>query len=131
MRVFVFLVIVTAASAAPAPWDCKHDDVAVCLGVKAVAFMDKLSRMQNVQIFEGVSFVGDGEGDRAGRAISEAELDNSLPQEPSEKAARLFDLFIDAAVRFLQKHTLQFKLPESAPADLQRAFQEGKHSAGC
>jgi len=125
MRVFLsVLLVATAALAAPA-WYCKHDDASVCFGLKAVAYMQKLNRMDHVQLLDGISFVGSGEIDRSGRALSEAELENSLPEESSQKTSRLLDMFLDAAVKFLKTHTLQFKLPESAPNDLARAFEEG------
>lgn len=126
MRVLLCLVIFAAAASAAPAWDCKHDDLSLCMGLRAVAYMQKLTRMDNVAIIDGVSFVGSGEIDRTGRALSEAELENSLPEDVSQKTARLFDMFIDAAVRFLKTHTLQFKLPESAPAEIQRAFDEGR-----
>lgn len=112
--------------------ECRKSDWGTCLGVKAVTLMNRAARMDEVSLVDGVvSFVSSGEIDRTGRALSESELENSLPEETSQKTSRLFDLFLDAALRFFKSHSLQFKLPETAPAELQRAFEEGNHdSAG-
>ncbi|KAL0277507.1 UNVERIFIED_CONTAM: hypothetical protein PYX00_004759 [Menopon gallinae] len=106
--------------------DCRKTDFGTCFGVKAVSLLNRMARMDNVNIFDGVSFVRTGEVDRSGRALSESELENSLPEEPSQKSSRLVDLFLDAALRFFKSHTLQLRLPESTSADLQRAFEEGR-----
>lgn len=105
--------------------DCQKMDFGTCMGIKAVTLMNRVARMDEVKLLDGVSFVSSGEIDRTGRALSESELENSLPEETSQKTSRLLDLFLDAALRFFKSHTLQFKLPESAPGDLKRALEEG------
>lgn len=106
--------------------DCQKMDFGTCMGIKAVTLMNRVARMDEVKILDGVAFVSSGEIDRTGRALSESELENSLPEETSQKTSRLLDLFLDAALRFFKSHTLQFRLPESAPGDLKRALEEGK-----
>ena len=105
--------------------DCQDKDFETCMGVKAVTMMNRMARMEDLKIFEGMSFVRSGEIDRTGRGLSEAELENMLPEETSEKRSRLIDLFFDAAFKFLKSHSLQLKMPESTSMDLERALQEG------
>lgn len=113
--------------------DCGSDDssrLLNCLGVKAVTVLDRASRMEDIALLPGVSLVQNAEAmddlTRAGRALmTEAEIQNALPQEPSERSSRLMDMLYDATVRFLQSHSLQLKMPQDAPEAIQRALEEG------
>lgn len=114
--------------------DCGSDDtsdVLSCLGVKAVTVMNRAARVGDVELIQGVSLVKSSDYDevtRNGRSmLTESEVENSLAlQQPSERTSRLLDMIYDSALRFLQSHTLQFKLPKIAPESLQRALEEGK-----
>lgn len=106
--------------------DCGEKDFGTCLGVKAVTAMNNAARSDDLKLFDGVSFVRSGEVDRSGRALSESELENSLPEESAQKRSRLIDLFFDAAFRFLKSHSLQLRMPEATSMELERALQEGK-----
>lgn len=112
--------------------DCGSEDVTEvmnCLGVKAVAVLDRAARMGNIELYSGMTLAKNSEyveDSRNGRALlSEAEISQSLPQDPSQRASRLLDLLYDATVRFLQSHTFQFKLPQGAPESFSRALEEG------
>lgn len=112
--------------------DCGSEDVTEvmnCLGVKAVAVLDRAARMGNIELYSGMTLAKNSEyleDSRNGRALlSEAEISQSLPQDPSERSSRLLDLLYDATVRFLQSHTFQVKLPQGAPESLARALEEG------
>ncbi|RZF48330.1 hypothetical protein LSTR_LSTR010293 [Laodelphax striatellus] len=112
--------------------DCGSDDtsrVMGCLGVKAVSALDRAARAERISVLPGVSLIrSDSEdADRAGRALlTEDELQNSLPQDPSERSSRLVDMLFDSAFRFMKTHSLQLKFPEEAPEALQRALEEGR-----
>ncbi|KAK6621945.1 hypothetical protein RUM44_001752 [Polyplax serrata] len=106
--------------------DCQEKDLGTCLGVKAVTIMSRMARMEDLKLYDGISFVRSGEVDRTGRALSESELENSLPEETSQKRSRLIDLFVDATFRFLKSHSLQLRMPESTSMEIERALQEGR-----
>lgn len=104
-------------------------DIMDCLGVKAVAVLDRAARMGNIEVLSGVTLAKNPEAEdsRFGRALlTETEISQSLPQEPSQRSARLLDLLYDSALRFLQSHTLQVKVPQGAPESFARALEEGK-----
>ncbi|XP_075210978.1 uncharacterized protein LOC142318289 [Lycorma delicatula] len=114
--------------------DCGSDDssrLLNCLGVKAVTVLDRASRMDDIALLPGISLVPNSDATddltRAGRALmTEAEIQNALPQDPSERSSRLMDMLYDATLRFLQSHTLQLKMPQDAPEAIQRALEEGR-----
>ena len=111
--------------------ECVEKDVIECLGVKAVTAMDRASRMANIQVAEGVSFVQSPDFDdrRNSRSFfSENEVQNSLDQEPEEKSSRLVEFLVDAFTRVMRSHNLQFNLRELIPGQVQRALQEGMYS---
>ena len=64
--------------------------------------------------------------ERSGKALSENEIASALPADPEEKSGRLLDLAMDSANKFVQTHTLQFKLPADAPEQVARSIEEGK-----
>lgn len=100
------------------------DDTANCFGIKATAFLQRASRAAFIPVVTGVTLIKDVPDDsRSGRALSEAELENSLPSDPAERSGRVVDMFLDSAVRFLQSHTVQFKLPAE---DVARSIESGK-----
>lgn len=104
-------------------------EVMNCLGVKAVAVLDRAARMGNIEVLSGVTLSKNAdlpEDSRFGRALmTESQITQSLPQEPSQRSARLLDLLYDATLNFLQSHTLQVKVPEGAPESFARALEEG------
>ncbi len=111
--------------------DCmgaEYSEMANCFGVKAVAIIDRAARMNTISIVPGISFVADtDELQRSGRALmTEEEIENSISTDPNEKSSKLFDLLFDSVTRFLDSHTLQFRLPKSSSFELQRAMDEGK-----
>lgn len=112
--------------------DCLHreySEMADCLGVKAIMAVDRAARMSTVPLLPGISFVADHEvlQQRTGRTLmTEEEIENSISAEPNEKGAKLADMLFDSMARFLESHTLQFRLPKSSSMEMQRAFDEGK-----
>lgn len=111
--------------------DCmgqEYSEMAHCFGVKTVAVIDRASRMNSISILPGVTFVADNEElQRSGRALmTEEEIENTISADPNEKSSKLMDLLFDSVGRFLQTHTLQFRIPKSSSHELQRALDEGR-----
>lgn len=101
-----------------------------CFGVKAVAILDRASRMSTINVLPGVTFVADTEElQRSGRALmTEEEIENSISADPNEKGSKLMDMLLDSFSRFFQTHTLQLRIPKSTSNELQRALDEGQFS---
>ncbi|XP_067007007.1 uncharacterized protein [Anabrus simplex] len=107
--------------------DCAEKDMTSCLGVKAVTALERAARMRNIDLMDGVSLVKTSEAEASGRAlVTENDVQNSLDQEPSQKTARLIDMIFEAAARFLKTHSIQFRLPQAVPEQIQRALDEGR-----
>jgi hypothetical protein len=103
-----------------------REDALSCLGARAVAAMDRAARMADIQLLPGVTLVKEKDV-RSGRALlSPREIEESLPEEPQERSSRLLDLAYDAALRFLQSHSLKLQVPENMPETLERALEEGR-----
>lgn len=95
------------------------------MGVKAAAMLNRAARAASIELVPGVTLNKDANSDdsRAGRALSEAELENSLPSDATERSGRVFDMIMDNAVNFLQTHSMQVKLPAN---EIARSLETGK-----
>jgi hypothetical protein len=111
---------------------CGEKDMSLCLKMRALTFVDRqLRRTSDMKLLEGVSLVRaedalDVSRELNGRALSEAELEASLPQNADEKDAQVETLLVDRIAKFLQGHTLQFKVPDSAISEVKKTLDEGK-----
>lgn len=63
---------------------------------------------------------------RVGKAISENEIESTLPTEPEQRSGKLYDLAIDSFNNFLASHSLQIKFPSETSQEVSRAIDEGK-----
>jgi len=89
----------------------------------------QVRRPGDIPLADGVALVQSGEAsgrEPSGRALSEDELDNSLPQDASERDAQVETLLVDRVARFLESRTLQLKVPDSAISDIRRSLDECK-----
>jgi hypothetical protein len=113
---------------------CGDKEVSLCLKMRALTYVDRaLRRPGDVELVDGVSLVRTQDGldvsrELNGRALSEAELDASLPKNADERDAQVETLLVDRIARFLQSHTLQFKVPDSAISEVRKTLDEGKCS---
>nr|CAD7263709.1 unnamed protein product [Timema shepardi]CAD7576907.1 unnamed protein product [Timema californicum] len=112
---------------------CGEKDVSLCLKMRALTFVDRaLRRSDALEILDGVSLVqAPGKGEDVsrevnGRALSEAELDASLPKDAEERDAQVETLLVDRVARFLQSHTLQLKVPDSAITEVRKSLDEAR-----
>jgi hypothetical protein len=111
---------------------CGDKEMSLCLKMRALTFVDRaLRRPGDVELLDGVSLVRAQDGldvsrELNGRALSEAELDASLPKNADEKDAQVETLLVDRVAKFLQSHTLQLKVPDSAISEVKKTLDEGK-----
>lgn len=63
------------------------------------------------------------------RALSEAELENTLPADQEEKDSQVESLLVDRVARFLSSHTLQLKVPEESISEMKKSLDEGEFIA--
>ncbi|KAJ4450983.1 hypothetical protein ANN_02418 [Periplaneta americana] len=110
---------------------CGDKDMSLCVKMRALTFVDRaLRRPGDVDIVDGVSLVRTQDGmdvsrELNGRALSEAELDASLPKNADERDAQVETLLVDRVAKFLQSHTLQLKVPDYAITEVRKTLDEG------
>jgi hypothetical protein len=111
---------------------CGDKEMSFCLKMRALTFVDRaLRRPGDLELVDGVSLVRTQDGldvsrEMNGRALSEAELDASLPKNTEEREAEVETLLVDRVAKFLQSHTLQLKVPDSAISEVRKTLDEGK-----
>lgn len=109
---------------------CGDKPMSLCMKMRALTFVDNAVRGDQINLIDGVSFVRaeTNEADRTlhGRALSEEELDSSLPANSDDKNNQVENLLVDRVARFLESHTLQFKVPDSSISEFRETVNEGK-----
>lgn len=65
-------------------------------------------------------------GVRDGKALSENEIEQSLPKSFSERTEKLVDMVLESTANFLSTHSIQINVPKEATEELGRAIEEGK-----
>jgi len=100
----------------------KEAGMATCLKARALSFVDKVSRMDNVPLAEGLAVVRipGAAPERQSRALSEAELESANDQTIS-------DLFVQRVASFFNGRTLQFELPKVSEQEVERSLEEGEY----
>ncbi|KAE8737061.1 hypothetical protein FOCC_FOCC017482 [Frankliniella occidentalis] len=109
--------------------ECGDKDMFFCMKMRALTFVDRAVRKAgDIPLADGVALVQSGEAARelSGRALSEDELDNSLPQDAAERDSQVETLLVDRVARFLESRTLQLKVPDSAISDIRRSLDESR-----
>lgn len=93
--------------------DCSSGDYSVCLKLKLVSALDGAARsMKNVEVMEGIQFVGlDKETQRARSksALSENDILASLPRSTEGRDSVLTSMIWDKLSSFFQSHTIQVR----------------------
>ncbi|XP_014241404.1 uncharacterized protein LOC106662109 [Cimex lectularius] len=79
-----------------------------CLKMKLISALDRASRARDLEILDGVHLIG--EEQQENNAVSEPELEASLPRSLDDKENALDDIILDKVTKFVQSRSLQFKL---------------------
>lgn len=88
--------------------ECAATDLSSCLKLKLVAAMDRAAKAYpTLTLFDGVTFVKEGDSEPQASSTSEADLEASLPRSLDEKDQALNSLIADKVSNFFQSHTLQ------------------------
>ncbi|XP_049860440.1 uncharacterized protein LOC126354680 [Schistocerca gregaria] len=109
--------------------DCGERPLTACLKMRALTLMDRALRQPgDLPLLEGVALVRSTavSGAATGRALTQEELDATLPRDADEKDAQVETMLVDRVARFLQSHTLQLKVPDSAISEVRRTLDEAR-----
>ncbi|XP_078032727.1 DUF1676 domain-containing protein Osi9 [Augochlora pura] len=103
---------------------CSGDDVAVCLKLKALRFVDRAARSADIDVFDGFKIVQTEEAkdSRADNARSLNDIESTLPAEVEAKEAAINEALFDRTARFLSTHTVELSIPE----EVSRSFDEAR-----
>lgn len=114
--------------------ECGDKDLSICLKMRALTYVDRaLRRSDDISIIDGITLVKSDTSNEAyrglnGRALSQDELDASLPKNVEEKNTQVENLLFDRVARFLETHTLQLKVPQSSISEMKRSLEEGNYN---
>lgn len=88
---------------------------------RALRFVDGING--DYEVSEGISLVQSPESSRQQGA--RALKDESLSAEPAVRENQIEGLLVDRVARFLEGHTLQFKVPKDSIDEMKRSMEEG------
>jgi hypothetical protein len=133
MRLFVVLSCVFAAAmAASVPegdtlgfvyrlWDdCNNKaelDLSSCLKMKLATAVERAARMNDLSVFDGVTFVRTAPAENSAETPEEA-IEASLPRSSDARDETLSAMILERALHFFQTHSLSVKVPEFAERSL-------------
>lgn len=118
--------------------ECARDkDTAACVAVKAAVALERAARSAgDVQLFPGLTVAKNDNGPAASTRDSRAlpteeelrgqlQYANDIPEE-DDRSARVTDMLLKSAVRFLQSRTLKLDFPQTDADELARSIEEGE-----
>lgn len=109
--------------------ECQRADggVTMCLKKKAVTFIDRISRIDTVNVGDGVRIVGiENAPIKTGRSLNENELDQMLPRSLEDRDSVLNNLLAEKLASYISGRKIQISLPQVSPTDLGRGLEEGE-----
>lgn len=103
----------------------KADAFSPCLKKKAFTILDRLGRMDKLNIAEGINVVRAEDAPAPTAAISEEELDKTLPRSADARDAALNDMLVNKVASLVGSRTVQVSFPEVTSESISRGIEEG------
>uniref|UniRef100_A0A1B0DBB3 Uncharacterized protein n=1 Tax=Phlebotomus papatasi TaxID=29031 RepID=A0A1B0DBB3_PHLPP len=99
----------------------------VCLKKKAITFIDRVTKVDAINIGEGVRVVRSADSPIVDvpKSIGE-DLDKNLPRNAEARDETLSTMLADRVARFLSSRTVMVSLPKVSPDELGRSVEEGR-----
>lgn len=101
----------------------KSDGFSPCLKKKALAFFNRLSRMDTLALSDDLVIIKSEDAAVNESAVNDEEIENSLPKDINAKDAALDTLLYNKIGSFIGSRTLRFTMPKVSINDL--GLQEG------
>lgn len=98
--------------------------LSACLKKKAITIIDRVARMDSFAINEGFKVVKN-ENAPEFKAVSENELEQTLPRAIEARDEVLTELLVDRISKFFNARTIQIELPKLSNDELGRSLEEG------
>lgn len=90
--------------------DCATEDLSTCLKLKLFTVIDRVARSNSdFKVYDGVTFVKDGEDTEDSEPKSEIEIEASLPRSLEDREQSLNTLIMDKIMSYFGSHTLKVK----------------------
>lgn len=109
--------------------ECTRSDggISMCLKKKAVTFIDRISKIDVINIGDGVRVVGvDNAAVKTAKSLSENELDQMLPRSMEDRDYFLNNMLTDKLANYISGRKIQINLPQVTPNELGRGLEEGE-----
>ena len=96
-----------------------------CLKKKAITVIDRVARMDTFAVNEGFKVVKNPNAPEF-KAVSENELEQTLPRAIQARDEILTELLVDRIAKFFNARTIQIELPKLSNEELGRSLEEGE-----
>lgn len=109
--------------------ECQRSDggVSMCLKKKAVTFIDRISKIDVINVGDGVKVVGTENADaKMPKALNENELDQMLPRSLEDRDYFLTNMLAEKLANYISGRKIQISLPQVTPTELGRGLEEGE-----
>lgn len=109
--------------------ECQRSDggISMCLKKKAVTFIDRIAKIDVINIGDGVRVVGvENPAQRAPKSLSENDLDQMMPRSLEERDFFLNTMLTDKLSSYISGRKIQISLPQVTPNELGRGLEEGE-----
>lgn len=105
--------------------DCSASDLSTCLKLKLYSIIDRVARSNSdFKVYDGVTFVKDGEEQVDEAPKSEDEIEASLPRSLDDREATLNTLIMDKIMSYFGSHTLKARKLNLFEFQLDSNFKE-------
>lgn len=107
--------------------ECQRSDggVTMCLKKKAVTFIDRISKIDVINIGDGVRVVGeDGAAVKTIKSFNENDLDQMRSLE--DRDSFLNEMLAEKLANYISGRKIQINLPQVTPNELGRGLEEGE-----
>lgn len=110
--------------------ECQRADggFSSCIKKKAVTFIDRATKIDAVNIDDGLKIVRNSDGtklDTQQKILTETELEQTLPRGFEARDDALTNLLIEKISSFFNGRMIQINLPKLTPDELGRGLEEG------
>lgn len=107
--------------------DCQRADggFSMCLKKKAVTFIDRVSKIETINLGDGVKVVGLDNDIKVPKTLSENDLDQMLPRGLEDRDYFLTNMLTEKIASYISGRNIQISLPQISSADIGRGMEEG------
>ncbi|XP_066582279.1 uncharacterized protein [Prorops nasuta] len=107
--------------------ECQHRNVAVspCLKKKAIAFFDRLRRIETLPIADNLELVKVPSADEDVKT-SEEDLESTLGRNSDNKDEVLNEVLLERVASLMNSFNVQIRLPKTSSTELKRSIEEGR-----